>query len=116
MLIQKSKIKKLINSKGLSLSAQSYESIERVVSEVVDQLCLNTREDNMKTVMPHHCHLNQVIRQSSNSVKLDEIEPEFKKMAEYLQKWSYHKFDGYVTLHVSLTRFAKGSVRRAEIE
>jgi|TARA_R100001530_G_scaffold99112_1_gene68895 hypothetical protein len=115
MLIQKSKIKQLINSKGLSVSAISYDSIDRLVSEVIDKVCLNTTNDGMKTVMPQHCHLNQAVAKASESVKLENVEPEIKKMSQYLQKWIDHRFDGHVTLHISLTRFAKGDVRRSDI-
>jgi len=114
-MIQKSKVKKLINSKGLSISAQSYDHIERLVTGLIDAVCLNTTNDSMKTVMPQHCHLIQAVTKTSESVKLENVEPEIKKMSQYLQKWIDHRFDGHVTLHISLTRFAKGDVRRSDI-
>lgn len=88
-MIQKSKIKKLINSKGLSVSAQSYESIERVVSEVIDQLCENTVEDNMKTVMPQHCvlrHKTVVEKAPKDGVNL---KPQFYRWARTVQDFCH---------------------------
>lgn len=84
-MIQKSKIKKLINSKGLSVSSHSYECIDRLVSEVVEQLCENTTEDNMKTVMPHHCVLKQKTVVEKNQRDGINLKPEFYKLARNLQ-------------------------------
>jgi len=86
-MIQKSKIKKLINSQGLSVSAQSYESIERVVVEVVEQLCENTIEDNMKTVMPHHCVLKHKTVVESTPKDGVNLKPQFYRWAQTVQEY-----------------------------
>lgn len=88
-MIQKSKIKKLINSKGLSVSGQSYECIERVVSEVIDQLCENTVEDNMKTVMPHHCALRHKTVVEKASKEGVNIKPQFLRWAKTVQDFCH---------------------------
>lgn len=84
-MIQKSKVKKYINAKGLSLSSQSYESLDRLLSEVLDQVCLNTLEDSMKTVMPQHCVTKTktvVEKAPRDGVNL---RPEFYKLARNIQ-------------------------------
>jgi UDP-glucose 6-dehydrogenase len=90
-VIQKSKIKKLINSKGLSVSAQSYDSIERVVSEVVEQLCANTVEDNMKTVMPHHCVLKQKTVTEKAPKDGVNLKPQFYRWARTVQDFCHEQ-------------------------
>ena len=87
MMIQKSKVKKLINSKGLSVSSKSYESIDRVVTEVIEALCENTTEDGMKTVMPHHCIVKPktVVKKTPNDRV--NLKPEFYKLAMSIQSF-----------------------------
>lgn len=88
-MIQKSKIKKMINSKGLSLSSKSYESIDRLVSEIVDQLCENALEDNMKTVMPHHCILKHKTKINKTPKNVANLKPQFVQWAKTVQEYCH---------------------------
>ena len=86
-MIQKSKVKKHINAKGLSLSAKSIESLERCFMEVLDNICLNTTEDGMKTVMPKHCvnKIKTVVKKTPNDRV--NLKPEFYKLAMSIQSF-----------------------------
>ncbi len=90
-MIQKSKVKKLINSNGLSVSSQSYDSIERVVAEVINQLCDNVREDNMKTLMPHHCVLKQKTVTEKAPRDGVNLKPQFYRWARTVQDFCHEQ-------------------------
>tara|TARA_R100001594_G_scaffold140667_1_gene185974 strand:- start:399 stop:695 length:297 start_codon:yes stop_codon:yes gene_type:complete len=90
-MIQKSKIKKLINSKGLSVSSQSYDCIDKIVAEVVGQLCENTVDDNMKTVMPHHCVLKQKTVIENTPKDGVNLKPQFYKWARTVQDFCHEQ-------------------------
>ena len=90
-MIQKSKVKKLINLKGLSVSSQSYECIDRVVTEVIEGLCENTVEDNMKTVMPHHCTLKQKTVIENTPKDGVNLKPQFYRWARTVQDYCHEQ-------------------------
>lgn len=91
MMIQKSKVKKLINSKGLSVSSKSYESIDRVVTEVIEALCENTTEDGMKTVMPHHCIVkSKTVTQRTPKDGVN-LKPQFYQWAKTVQDYCHEQ-------------------------
>jgi hypothetical protein len=84
-MIQKTKVRQYINSKGLSVSGDAYDSIIRLLTEVLDGVCLNTAEDGMKTVMPQHCiqKTKTVVTKESNH----NLKPQFIQWAKTTQDW-----------------------------
>ena len=86
-MIQKSKVKSYINSHGLSVSAQSYDHIERLFAELLDQVVANVVDDNMKTVMPHHCvqQIKTVVQQTPQDGS--NLKPQFYQWAKTVQEF-----------------------------
>ena len=89
MLIQKSKVKSLINREGLRVSADAIEGIDRLVEKVVTEVCLNAVEDGMKTVMLQHCvHKEKTVIEKSNDHGL---KPQFIQWAKVTQEWCHEQ-------------------------
>ena len=53
-MIQKSKIKKFINQKGLRISPEAFDGIQRSVENLISDMCQKVVEDGMKTLMIQH--------------------------------------------------------------
>ena len=61
MLIQKSKIKNLINEAGYRLNPDALDGINRAVESAVKQILSKVEADGMKTVMPQHAAVNGTV-------------------------------------------------------
>jgi len=86
-MTQKTKVRSYINDHGLSVSADAYEGINRLLAEVLDQVCLNSTEDNMKTVMLHHCVLKtKVVTEKAKNDGVN-LKPAFYKLAKDIQSF-----------------------------
>lgn len=57
-MLQKTKVKKLINQQGYKVSSDSFDSLEKYTSEILIKLLKNVQQDGMKTLMPHHIPFN----------------------------------------------------------
>ena len=89
-MIQKTKVRQYLNEKGVAVSSDAYDGITRMLADVLDQVCLNTVEDNMKTVMPHHCatKVKTVEVKPKDGVNL---KPSFYKLARDIQDFCHEQ-------------------------
>ena len=53
-LIQKTSIRKLVNSQGCRVSPEAFDGINRAVESLVGQMLVNVKADGMKTLKPQH--------------------------------------------------------------
>tara|TARA_R100001530_G_scaffold3566_6_gene5210 strand:+ start:198 stop:524 length:327 start_codon:yes stop_codon:yes gene_type:complete len=92
MLIQITKIKKLINSRQMSLSTLAVDSINRAVEDLIIQMCDRATEDGMKTVMAQHTGVISKSNQATEGIKCQRcctIKNEFLKFAQSIQVWCH---------------------------
>ena len=90
-MIQKTKVRSYINDHGLSVSADAYDGINRLLAEVLDQVCLNSTEDNMKTIMSHHCVLKtKVVTEKAKKDGVN-LKPQFYKWAMTVQGFCHEQ-------------------------
>ena len=91
MLIQKSKVKKLINSQGLRMSPDALDGINRAVESLIISLCGNVTEDGMKTMMTQHTNAKGESNDERKCQKCCNIKPEFLKLARSTQVWCHEE-------------------------
>ena len=89
--IQKSKVKKFINSKGFRLRPDALDGINRTVEKVISSMLDNVEQDGMKTLLPQHTNLP-----NQNAVKVVpkpyvNIKPEFVKFARSVQDYCHEQ-------------------------
>tara|TARA_X000001382_G_scaffold41997_1_gene28309 strand:+ start:15158 stop:15457 length:300 start_codon:yes stop_codon:yes gene_type:complete len=53
-MLQKTKVKKVINTQGFKMSVDSIDPLERYIEKVIVKVLKNVEADGMKTLMPHH--------------------------------------------------------------
>ena len=53
-LIQKTSIRKLVNSQGCRVSPEAFDGINRAVESLVGQMLVNVKADGMKTLKAQH--------------------------------------------------------------
>lgn len=59
MMLQKSKVKALINEAGCRLNPDAIDGINRAVEGLIMKVVAKAKEDGMKTVMPQHTSIEQ---------------------------------------------------------
>ena len=91
MLIQKSKVKQLINSQNLRLSPDALDGINRSVVKLIISLCGNVLEDGMKTMMPQHTNAKGESNSENKCQKCCNLKPEFIRFAISTQRWCHEE-------------------------
>ena len=91
MLIQKIKVKKLINSQGLRMSPDALDGINRAVESLIISLCDNVTEDGMKTMMSQHTNAKGESNDERKCQKCCNLKPEFLRFAMSTQKWCHEE-------------------------
>ena len=95
MLLQKSRVKKLINEEGIRVSPDAFEGINRAVENLLKQLCSKVLADNMKTMMMKHTPAIEEHKAESEEEKscsrCVNIKGEFLKFARSVQIWCHEK-------------------------
>tara|TARA_R100000700_G_C3170513_1_gene145153 strand:+ start:370 stop:672 length:303 start_codon:yes stop_codon:yes gene_type:complete len=89
--IQKSKIKKFINSKGYRLRPDALDGINRTVEDVITSMLNNVEQDGMKTLLPQHTKVSNTIEKTSNKSPYVNIKPEFVKFAKSVQDYCHEQ-------------------------
>lgn len=68
-MLQKTKVKKIINQQGFKMSAESFDFLERYAQEIIIKLLSNVEADGMKTLMPDHIPFGQEDKKKQVSCK-----------------------------------------------
>jgi len=91
-LIQKSKVKRLLNDLGVRVNPDAFDGINRIVESALTQLSGKVREDGMKTVMPHHAapNVNGAATQTGCKECVN-IKPEFIRFARSTQDYCHEQ-------------------------
>ena len=89
--IQKSKVKKFINSKGFSLRPDALDGINRTIEKVISSMLDNVEQDGMKTLLPQHTQVRNTVKETSNKSPYVNIKPEFVKFARSVQDYCHEQ-------------------------
>ena len=93
MLIQKSKVKKLINEEGIRISPDTFDGINRAVENLLKQLCAKVLDDGMKTMMLKHTPAEKVaVDETERSCdRCTNLKSEFITFARSVQEYCHEK-------------------------
>ena len=93
MLIQKSKVKKLINEEGIRVSPDAFDGINRAFESLLKQLCAKVLDDGMKTMMLKHTPTEKVaVDETERSCdRCTNLKSEFLRFAQSVQEYCHEK-------------------------
>ena len=93
--IQKSKIKAFVNARGVRISPEAFDGINRQIEGLLGQMIEKVKADGMKTLMNQHTGAKKVAKASGNKCqhypKCCNIKPKFLKLAKDLQHDTYQE-------------------------
>jgi hypothetical protein len=93
--IQKSKIKAFVNSKGVRVSPEAFDGINRQIEALMEQMVDKVKADGMKTLMSQHTGVTKTESKSSVHGRMCQrccnVDDAFLSKAANEQKWFYQE-------------------------
>ena len=93
--IQKSKIKAFLNARGVRVSPDAFDGVNRQIEGLLEQMITKVKADGMKTLMSQHTGQTQAKVESNNTVinkkcqRCCNIDDAFIYKARDEQRWFY---------------------------
>ncbi len=93
--IQKSKIKAFVNARGVRISPEAFDGINRQIEGLLGQMIEKVKADGMKTLMNQHTGAKKANPKLSTNRKIcrrcSGIDDAFLQKASNEQKWFYQE-------------------------